>query len=259
MFIHSKLSKFTDLEGMIIGLTFAVEKIKKTMNMKRKNDSDFWDFTGAMDEFIVYDWRGLKCLRRRPTGWPDTPPPGARAQQERLAAVAVFFQAMKAAGLYPYWQRAAEGMTAHGYNLVVRENLAAFGADGAIRDFTKLRLTPNLMPLPDGLTLSDGDGDAWLLEWEAGEWLPGTEADDDARLLAMRDAETFVLLPVEAGGALRGDGSARFRLPDGASDFTHLFVYFCSRTDGICTSSRYYNLKSLQLWENKTTLPSRGI
>ena len=100
---------------------------------------------------------------------------------------------------------------------------------------------------------------AWTLAWEADSGLPGAAADDAPRLLAMRDAETFVFRPVDTGGALRGDGSARFSLPEDARDCVHLFVYFCSRTDGICTSSRYYNLKSLQLWENKTTLPSRGI
>ena len=227
--------------------------------MKVEERNEFLNLVGKLDDYVVYKRRGQTCLRRRPAPPRGIPSAGFAAQQERIAAIAIFYRALKEAGLYPYWQRAAKGLVAHGYNLITKANLPAFGGQGKIGDFTKLRLTPNLMPLPDGLTLSAGDGDAWLLEWEAGEWLPGTEADDAARLLAMRNAETFVLLPVDAGGALRGDGSARFRLPDGASDFTHLFVYFCSRTDGICTSSRYYNLKSLQLWENKTTLPSRGI
>ena len=204
-----------------------------------------FDFTGKLDDYVVCSWKGRKYLRRRPRSTAGFPTPGMAAQQERMASVAVFYQALKEVGIYPFWQRAVRRKRTNGYALLTRENLPAFRGDGAIGDFAKLRPTPDLLPLPDGLTLGGGADGTWTLAWEADSGLPGAAADDALRLLAMRDAETFVFRPVDTGGALRGDGAARFSLPEDARDCVHLFVYFCSRTDEVCTSSRYFNLNSL--------------
>lgn len=215
---------------------------------------------GTIDGYVVYTWRGQRCLRnkRRP---PEGPlPRGLVAQQERIASVAVFYQALREAGLYPYWQEAARDMVPHGYNLLTRANLPAFGEDGTIRDFTKLRPTPDLMPLPDGLTLEAETEGTWRLTWDADGWIPGTADDDLLRLLAMRNADSFTLNAVDAGGAMRSDGEARFSLPGEIRDNAHLFVIFCSRTGAArCTSGRYYNLNTLKTWPNIKAARSRGI
>lgn len=198
--------------------------------------------TGKSGDFVVCSWRGRPYLRRRPETIAGFPSPGVAAQQERMASAAIFYQAMKEVGIYPFWQRAARGTQMNGYNLMLLENLPAFRGDGAIGDFAKLRPTPDLLPQPDGLELRGEAEGMWTLDWEPDTGLPGAAADDALRLLATRDAETFAFRPVDAGGALRGDGAARFSLPEDAKDHTHLFVYFCSRTGEVCTSSRYFTL-----------------
>lgn len=161
-----------------------------------------------------------------------------------MAAVAIFYQALKEVGIYPFWQRVARGKNVNSYCLLTRENLPAFRGDGAIGDFAKLRPTPDLLPLPDGLRLQGEADGTWRLDWEPDTGLPAAKADDAARLLAMLDAETFVFLEVDAGGATRGDGSLRFSLPGNCRDWLHLFVFFCSRTGEACSTSRYFNLHS---------------
>lgn len=213
--------------------------------MKEKKDTTgnaLFDFVGTVDDYVVYVWRGRRCLRRRPKRPEGPPPPGVAAQRERLAACAVFFRALKEVGIYSYWQRAAEGMTMHGYNLLQKANMPAFQADGAIGDFAKLRLTPDLLPLPDDLTLSPEAEGSWRLAWRVAPPLPRAKDDDRVRLLAMRDNETFVLHPLDTGGACRADGEVGFAFPPSARDCSHLFAYFCSRTGEVCSLSMYFTL-----------------
>ena len=70
--------------------------------MKGKND--FFDFSGAIDDYIIYTRRGQKCLRRKPREPKPPTSPRQVAQQERMASVAIFYQALKEVGIYPYWQ-----------------------------------------------------------------------------------------------------------------------------------------------------------
>lgn len=183
-------------------------------------------------------------MRRRPRPSERPPAPGVVAQQERMASVAILYRCLKAVGLYAYWQRAAKGSAMSGYNLLMRENLPAFDADGTIRDFTKLRLSPDLLPLPDNLTLAPTDDGAWRLAWEVSSMLPGAREDDRLLLFAMCDKSSFDLHPVDADGARRGDGGAVFRLPDSLPGCGHVFVTFCSRAMVKCTSSITLSLKS---------------
>ena len=211
-----------------------------------KSNNNFWDFTGKIGDYVVYKRRGQICLRRKPREPKPPTSPGQVAQQERVSSIAIFYQALKEVGIYPYWQRAAEGMVAHGYNLLLKANLPAFNYEGLICDFTKLQPTPDLLPLPDNLALAQDADDGWLLTWENTPCLPDAAADDSLRLLLMRDGDTFDPEEPDTGGAVRADGEARFRIPEGAEDYPHLYVFFCSRAGGKSSKSRYFNINLLK-------------
>lgn len=203
-------------------------------------DDDFKGI-GKIGDCVVYDHRGQKCVRR--IGKSQCPPtPAQLAQRGRMASVAIFYRALKAAGIFPYWETAAIGKKAHGYNLLCSANLQAFNWKGAISDFAKLRLTPDLLPLPDGLSLvREADG-AWRLEWAVVPGLPGAADDDYLKVFLMRDGETFNPECIVAGDACRADGRAVFRVPEALDDYRHLFIVFCSQAGDKCSESRYYNL-----------------
>ena len=112
----------------------------------------------------------------------------------------------------------------------------------AISDFAKLRLTPDLLPLPDGLSLvREADG-AWRLEWAVVPGLPGAAADDYLKVFLMRDGETFNPECIVAGDACRADGRAVFRVPEALDDYRHLFIVFCSQAGAKSSESRYFDL-----------------
>ena len=211
--------------------------------MKTEKPISFMNFSGKIGDYVVYEYRGKTCIRHKPRE-PKLPrSPGQVAQQERMASIAILYQALKEVGIYPYWQQAAQGRIAHGYNLLLKANLPAFNYEGLICDFAKLQPTPNLLPLPDGLELAAEAGGTWRLSWRNTPCIPRAKDDDRLWLLLMRDGDTFDPETVDTGNAQRSDGEARFRIPEQYQDYQHLYVLFCSKTGWECSKSRYFHLK----------------
>ena len=205
---------------------------------------NWFNGAGKIDDLVVYDHRGQKCARR--IGKSRVPPsPAQLAQRKRMASAVIFYQAMKEVGIVPYWEEAAKGQKASGYNLQVGANILVFGEDGAIGDVSKLQITPELLPLPDEFLVHEANG-FWQLQWLNPLYLPGAADDDVLHLLLMRDGETFDPQRIDSGSACRRDGNAFFSIPEASRDYCHLFAFFCSRTGWKCTKSRYFNLNYLE-------------
>lgn len=199
-------------------------------------------FTGKIDGFIVYTHRNRRCIRRIPAAKHPPSTPGQLAQQERIAAIAIFFHSLKIAGIYPYWQKAAEGLLLTGYNLLVKTNLPAFSGEGNICDFSKLCISTGQLPLPDKMELQQEDNGEWILSWTNTPYTTGGKADDRLKVVVMKDFETFDVEQPDTGDYCRGDCRAIFRLPEKLKDYSHLYVIFCSRTDGKSSRSRYFKI-----------------
>ena len=210
-------------------------------NLLTMKIDDLFNWHGKLGDYIIYNYRGQKCIRRKPK-IRNPPTSMQKAQQERMTSVGIFYKALKDAGLSPYWTEASKGKLPHGYNLVVKENMPAFQANGEICDFTKLQPTPLLLPLPDNMQLAQEDDGSWLLQWTNNSCLPGAAEDDLLRVFLMRDAESFNLVPVNTGNARRGDGKARFSIGEALKDYPHLYALFCSSTGWRCTNSRYFHI-----------------
>ncbi|WP_251619830.1 DUF6266 family protein [Odoribacter lunatus] len=197
---------------------------------------------GTIDNLIVYRYRNRRCIRRKPSKVKPPSAPGQVAQQERMASIAIFYQALKEVGIYTYWQRAAEGMLLNGYNLLVKGNLPAFSGDGRICDFSKLRLTTGALALPDGLRVSRVEEGMWTVAWENTPNQVNASPDDRLQLYVMRDSETFAVKLLACGEVRRCDGRVSFRLPEELREYSHLYVAFCSHTEKRCSESKYFSL-----------------
>lgn len=199
-------------------------------------------FSGTVDNWIVYLHRGRQCIRKKPSKVKPPSAPGQVAQQERMASIAIFYQSLKEVGIYPWWRRAAEGMVENGYNLLVKNNLPAFGGEGRICNFSKLCLTTGPVALPDGMRVETAEEGQWKVVWEETPLQVNASPEDRVMLYAMKDWETFVVKPLPCGDARRRDGEATFLLPEGYKDYVHLYVVFCSHTGEECSKSSYFHL-----------------
>lgn len=199
-------------------------------------------FLGTIGDYVVYLYRGKRCIRRKPSKVKPPSAPGQVAQQERMASIAIFYQALKEVGIYDFWRQATEGMMLHGYNLLVQRNLPAFGGDGRICDFSKLQLTAGAVALPDGLRVREEEEGVWRVEWEGTPLQANASPEDRLRLYVMKDRETFAVKAPECGDARRGDGTATFRLPEGQEAYLHLYVAFVSRNGKECSENKYFKL-----------------
>ena len=143
-------------------------------------DENLFNFTGRIGDYVVYWYRGKKCIRKRPKAPKGPPTPGMVTQQKRMQSASIFYHALKKAGIYPYWQKAAEGKVENGYNLITKVNMSAFDGEGQICDFTKLHPTPRLLASPNGMTLSPTGDSMWKLTWKNS---PNTGCTGDEDLL----------------------------------------------------------------------------
>lgn len=205
-------------------------------------DENLFNFTGRIGDYVVYWYRGKKCIRKRPKAPKGPPTPGMVTQQKRMQSASIFYHALKKAGIYPYWQKAAEGKVENGYNLITKVNMSAFDGEGQICDFTKLHPTPRLLASPNGMTLSPTGDSMWKLIWKNSPNTGCTGNEDLLQVLLMRDNRSFALKPADTGGARRKDGEALIKVPEELENYVHLFAFFCSEADGKCSESRYFYL-----------------
>lgn len=199
-------------------------------------------FSGKLGNKVYYEYRGQLCIRSKPKFTKPPSSPGQLAQQERIAAVALFYQALKEVGIYGYWKKAAEGLLQTGYNLLVQANLPAFDGEGKICDFSKVNLTPGGIPWPDNFTLQRGEVGEWVAVWNTAVRHPKAKADDRLVIALMKDAVTYDVKLPEIGTPRREDGKAVFHISEELSDFVYLFWYFCSDSDQLCSKS-LFNIK----------------
>ncbi len=165
---------------------------------------------------------------------------GQRAQQERIASVAILYKSMKAAGLHKGWQEAVRGTALTGYNEFVRRNVSAFSGDGRIADFGKLQLTAGRLLLPDKLEVCRSGEDEVEIRWSNERLYPGMRGDDRIMAAMMKRKDVFTIKILNAEENSRERGRVRIRLPPELECFPHLFVYACSATGEEFSVSRYF-------------------
>lgn len=200
-------------------------------------------FKGKADGLIYYEYRGLPCVRRMPRNVQPPHAPGQIAQQERIAAVAIFYQALKEVGIYTCWQKAAEGKMQTGYNLLVQANLQAFDAEGNICDFSKLRMTPDTLPLPDCLSLQAGEAGEWQATWKTSVPHPGAGEDDRLVVALMKgEANNYEVEFPDVGIFRRRDGEAVFRLPDKFKEYEKTYLFFKNEQSCKSSQAKLFNL-----------------
>lgn len=197
-------------------------------------------FSGQVGDLIVYGYGGNTYVRRKPKRVMRCD--AVLEQQERIAGVAALYQAVKAGGLLPIWEKAAQGSGLTAYNWFVRANQKCFTKDGAVGDFGQLVLSVGELALPDRLELAPlGEGE-WELRWENESIFPPCEGSDRLAVALVKDERGFVVKVPDIGDWQRKHCRALIRLPTDLQEYKHLFVLFCSADGDAVSKSKYFYL-----------------
>lgn len=201
---------------------------------------------GKVGDYVFYARKGKQCMRRRPQHVPTSYSPAQVAQQERIASLAVFYHALKNAGLYRFWQKAAEKIPQTGYNLLVGRNVPVFDNEGRISDFSKLCLTPDLLPQPHNIALAASGEREWTLAWELAPWRAKSQQNDLLMVALMKDSETYNIKIVDIGKVERKECRAVVRIPEPWQEYAHLFCLFYSQDTGKSSAGKYFDLLTIK-------------
>ena len=199
--------------------------------------------SGRIGDLIVYHYHGKTYVRSMPEKGSIELTPEMKEQQERWAGVAAFYQAVKAAGLYAAWKKAAEGTGLTGYNLFVREHQMVFNREGYAADMSRLTVTVGRVGLPDGMRVAECDGETAVVEWRNEERYPDAEEEDRLAVVLVRqekDEGWRVEVPA-IGDWQRKHCRAIIRLPTEWAGVEQMYCFFQSES-GEVSRSRYFYL-----------------
>lgn len=198
---------------------------------------------GKLDGFTVYQRLGQTIIRTiagvSPTG------AGQLAQQERLKGCTTFYQAVRAAGLSPYWKQVEKLPGQTGYNRFISLNLPAFSDKGWIEAPEKVHLTEKArLELPEEITCNPvpdtPEETRWRITWKDKTGYPSRQASDRAIIAVMRGGKYFDVKFIEpTGNALRGEGQLEFVKPENLEEYVYGYLFFQS-TNGDQVSASHY-------------------
>lgn len=198
--------------------------------------------SGRIEDLIVYQCHGKTYVRTMPDRESIELTPEMKEQQERWAGVAAFYQAVKAAGLYGVWKKAAEGTGLSGYNLFVREHQMVFNRKGCAADMSKLTVTVGRAGLPDGMQVAEYDGETVVVEWKNEEKYPDAEEGDRLAVALVRQEEEegwSVEVP-DIGEWRRKGCRAVIRLPPEWAGIEQMYCFFLSESGEVSRSKYFY-------------------
>lgn len=208
------------------------------------NNGLLLDFTGRVGNLVFYKNGGKICVRE--VGRKAAGPATLLQQQQRMRirAVAVFYQAVREAGLQPGWGYAAEKLPLNAYNLFVHYNILVFSGDGLITDFHQVRLTTGQVPLPERLCLKRVGRDRIEVKWKLTKAYLPDRLTDRLALAFMKSPSVYTVHVPEIPPVRRGDCGSGFVLPAEYAAYPHCFCFFKSETSEEVSRSRYFFLNS---------------
>lgn len=202
-----------------------------------------WGFvSGKIGDLVICKGKTGWYARQKATTPRKPPTPSQQVQQRRMAAVVLFYRAVKETGLYRIWQTAAHKTKMTGFNLFVKANIRNFSDTGIILDFAKIRLSAGQLDLPDELRIRRRDMEYIGLEWEEDAYLSTSHPNDRPVAALMKNKDSYSVTLPETDRTCRKDGRMTIRLPPGAEEYHHLYVFFEAETGEAFSEARYFEI-----------------
>jgi hypothetical protein len=206
--------------------------------MAKNSGNNVFGFTGTLGNIVGFQWHGIQCFRARPNFVRNPNSPKQVAQRTRFKAIQLLAKQCLSKTLKEIWKRGTVEMT--GYNLFTKKNIRIFDELGKITDYSKLKLSVGILPLPNEFVVETRvDGNCVVtVSWEHDARIAGFNPKDRLQVVAIINSE---VIHVEGLTARRSDETATFQLPCGGGTLIHLYIYFYN--EGLMDGSpSYYQL-----------------
>ncbi len=198
--------------------------------MKKRGFVLLENFLGRVDNLLFYRRNRRRYVRKIRSNVKKRAVSTSRQLlgQARFAYVVALYRAIKGTFLHEIWRLSprAEGTT--GYHNFIRSNYAAFGLEGMILDYSRLKISVGNLRLPLGIYVEAVSGREIVIMWDTG-WgeLQGDEADRLYVFLMYGD-DSFRFTFFDRLDACRGEGYASIELSAKEVDPVHLYYFFGS-------------------------------
>ena len=189
------------------------------------NDPTTGRISGRLGNVVYVNLNGRTIVRSLPRITPGRRSPAQLRNQERFRLIHQFCSQFKQVLIPQIWNDYSK--TDNGYNLFVKANAPAFGADGELPDRKKLRLSTGDLPLPlqlEAHKAPDGSNNIEVSWQKTSSW-GGLPLKD--KLMVICAGEGKYSDPILTG-LERGSLGGSFQLPNNSFPITHVYLFFTS-------------------------------
>lgn len=208
--------------------------------MARVNGGIESKISGMVGPVVFVNFNGKTYVRQAPrargkNGWSAN----QVNSRERFSKFCSFWRGSIPRSMKQIWGLAAEEM--NGFNLFLKVNLPAFGADGTLADWDRFHFTQGSLPLPHKLKVTQIEGDQSKLNvsWEV-DSETGLASSQDELVMIISSGTSFSK-PVITG-AIRKDGAAVIQLPADFAPAEGVSLYFQSEKRRLFSVDQYFGL-----------------
>jgi hypothetical protein len=208
--------------------------------MARVNGGIESKISGMVGPVVFVNFNGKTYVRQAPrargkNGWSDN----QVNSRQRFSKFCSFWSRSIPGSMKQIWGLAAEGM--NGFNLFLKVNLPAFGADGTLADWDRFHFTQGNLPLSHKLKVAriPGEPDKIAVSWQN---------DSETGLASSRDELVMITSsginfskPINTG-AIRKAGAAVIQLQGDLNPVDGISLYFMSPERNLYSVDQYFGL-----------------
>lgn len=191
--------------------------------VKIKDELD--NLTGTIGNLIYYQRNGKTYVRTKPVTYRDAKTEKQVLARGRFAGCNRFYDLLRSDLFRRIWKVAAEGTGKNAKNLFVQHNIYAFGKEKEVIDYSRLKFSTGLLPLPNNLFMEIYNNRDCILRWEFND--PVAIGFPTDRLYIVELKENFQPR-IHETKVCRSACKAEFSTSEDMDEKTHLYCFWGS-------------------------------
>jgi hypothetical protein len=196
--------------------------------------------SGLVGPVVFVNFNGRTYVRRAPRprkkeGWSIQ----QVSSRKRFSNFCAFWREQVPATVKEIWDLASEKM--NGFNLFLKVNLQAFGAEGNLEDLTRFHFAQGSLPLPHKLTATRMQGNPGMVQisWQDDSGIGLASADDQLLFLTTNGKQFNGPLQTKVR---REEEAALIQLPEESEAITGIFLFFKSSKGKLYSPDQFFGI-----------------